>query len=93
MVPKVERLKQLDALVLIGRVILTQASQNTNFDLTRISVLLHSSNYFYGDEFVQFAVITLHNFAERALTQQLLDLVSRSDEFTFSDNNVSVSVV
>ena len=68
-------------------------TQNTNFDLARISVLLHSSNYFDGDEFVQFAVITLHDFAERALSQQFLDLVPRSDEFTLSDNNVSVSVV
>jgi len=42
---------------------------------------------------VQFAVITLHDFAERALSQQFLDLVPRSDEFTLSDNNVSVSVV
>ena len=48
-VPKIKRFEKLDTLIPIEWVMLAQALQYANLDLTRIAVLLHGANHFDGD--------------------------------------------
>ena len=68
-VPKIKGLEKLDTLIPIEWVMLAQALQYANLDLTRVSVLLYCANHLDCDAATQLAIVTLDNLAERALTQ------------------------
>lgn len=61
-------IEEVDTLVVVGRVVLTEGAQYANLDLTGVAILLDCANDLDGDVTARMAVVTFYDFTERTLT-------------------------
>jgi hypothetical protein len=83
-VPEVEGIPQVNALVSVGFVVQGQGGENAQLNAGGIAVLLNGSNDLDGTFCPLFLVVGLHHFAKGPLTEELDDIIyKRSAQISY----------